>query len=87
MNDKRAGLRVVCCMLAGASLALVSGCGGGMQGGVTPPIAGLPAEANRLIQDRGLAPDDCFSDAFRLAPHREQAMSAADLVRLGGNPS
>jgi NAD(P)H-flavin reductase/ferredoxin len=36
---------------------------------------------------RGLSPDDCFSDAFRLAPHREHATPAADLVRLGGTPT
>jgi NAD(P)H-flavin reductase len=32
----------------------------------------------------GLAPDDCFSDAFHLAP-RMRAPDA-DLVRLGGRP-
>ena len=36
---------------------------------------------------RGLSPDDCFSDAFRLAPHRERETPAADLVRLGGTPT
>ncbi len=30
----------------------------------------------------GLSPDDCFSDAFRLAPHMRT--EGADLVRLGG---
>jgi NAD(P)H-flavin reductase/quinol-cytochrome oxidoreductase complex cytochrome b subunit len=33
---------------------------------------------------RGLTQDDCFSDAFRLAPHRPARSADADLVRLGG---
>lgn len=33
---------------------------------------------------RGLTQDDCFSDAFRLAPHRPAHASDADLVQLGG---
>ena len=33
---------------------------------------------------RGLTQDDCFSDAFRLAPHRPQHVPDADLVQLGG---
>ena len=32
----------------------------------------------------GLAPDDCFSDAFKLAPHRTRASVSADMVKLGG---
>jgi len=43
--------------------------------------------AHPAFTTRGLSPDDCFSDAFRLAPHREQATPAADLVRLGGTPT
>jgi CDP-4-dehydro-6-deoxyglucose reductase, E3 len=31
---------------------------------------------------QGLSPDDCFSDAFRLAPRMQTA--TADVVRLGG---
>jgi NAD(P)H-flavin reductase/ferredoxin len=33
---------------------------------------------------RGLAPDDCFSDAFRLAPQRPRETAASEMVRLGG---
>lgn len=33
---------------------------------------------------RGLTQDDCFSDAFRLAPHRPRQVADADLVQLGG---
>jgi hypothetical protein len=32
----------------------------------------------------GLAQEDCFSDAFRLAPHAPRAAPEAELVRLGG---
>ena len=36
------------------------------------------------VASQGLSPDDCFSDAFKLAPriHAKEA----DLVRLGGRP-
>jgi NAD(P)H-flavin reductase/quinol-cytochrome oxidoreductase complex cytochrome b subunit len=43
--------------------------------------------AHPAFTTRGLSPDDCFSDAFRLAPHRERETPAADLVRLGGTSS
>lgn len=33
---------------------------------------------------RGLAEDDCFSDAFRLAAHRPRVLPEAELVSLGG---
>ena len=33
---------------------------------------------------RGLTQDDCFSDAFRLAPHIARRTETADLVNLGG---
>jgi hypothetical protein len=33
---------------------------------------------------RGLTQDDCFSDAFRLAPHLARRVADADLVQLGG---
>ncbi|HSJ98108.1 MAG TPA: cytochrome b N-terminal domain-containing protein [Myxococcota bacterium] len=33
---------------------------------------------------QGLSPDDCFSDAFRLAPHARTP--EAEMVRLGGRP-
>jgi NAD(P)H-flavin reductase len=33
---------------------------------------------------RGLTQDDCFSDAFKLAPHIAKKTEEADLVKLGG---
>jgi NAD(P)H-flavin reductase/quinol-cytochrome oxidoreductase complex cytochrome b subunit len=33
---------------------------------------------------RGISSDDCFSDAFHLAPQRPLSSSNADMVRLGG---
>ena len=33
---------------------------------------------------QGLQQDDCFSDAFRLAPHLAHKVDDADMVRLGG---
>ena len=35
---------------------------------------------------RGLTPDDCFSDAFKLVPHLAKQAESADLVKLGGAP-
>ena len=32
----------------------------------------------------GLSQDDCFSDAFRLAPHVKRSSASADMVKLGG---
>ena len=32
----------------------------------------------------GMAQDDCFSDAFKLTPHRPREIGAADMVKLGG---
>jgi NAD(P)H-flavin reductase/ferredoxin len=32
----------------------------------------------------GMRQDDCFSDAFRLAPHLQRKAEAADMVKLGG---
>ena len=40
--------------------------------------------AHPAFTSHGLKPDDCFSDAFRLAPRITTA--GADLVRLGGKP-
>jgi NAD(P)H-flavin reductase/quinol-cytochrome oxidoreductase complex cytochrome b subunit/ferredoxin len=40
--------------------------------------------AHPAFTSHGLTPDDCFSDAFRLAPRI--ATAGADLVRLGGRP-
>src|SRR5262245_22996094 len=58
MCDKRAGWKVVCCVLAGATLVASSGCGTSEERTAVAAVAGLPTEANRLIKDRGLAPDD-----------------------------
>lgn len=33
---------------------------------------------------KGLSPDDCFSDAFKLAPHVKLKSEGADMVKLGG---
>jgi NAD(P)H-flavin reductase/ferredoxin len=40
--------------------------------------------AHPAFAAHGLTQDDCFSDAFKLAPHRERATATADLVALGG---
>jgi hypothetical protein len=40
--------------------------------------------AHPAFQSHGLAQDDCFSDAFRLAPHLVRKTDDADLVKLGG---
>ena len=40
--------------------------------------------AHPAFQAHGLAQDDCFSDAFKLAPHRVRTMEDADMVKLGG---
>ena len=40
--------------------------------------------AHPAFTSHGLTPDDCFSDAFRLAPRIDSR--EADLVRLGGRP-
>ncbi len=40
--------------------------------------------AQPAFAQQGLASDDCFSDAFHLAPQRALHGQAADLVRLGG---
>jgi CDP-4-dehydro-6-deoxyglucose reductase, E3 len=40
--------------------------------------------AHPAFTSHGLSQDDCFSDAFKLAPHRERSTATADLVRLGG---
>jgi NAD(P)H-flavin reductase/quinol-cytochrome oxidoreductase complex cytochrome b subunit len=40
--------------------------------------------AHPAFRARGMDPNDCFSDAFRLAPHRPRAVDDGDLVRLGG---
>ena len=40
--------------------------------------------AHPAFAAQGLAQDDCFSDAFKLAPHRARTSTTADLVKLGG---
>ena len=46
--------------------------------------AAMVEAAHPAFVARGLEPDDCFSDAFRLAPHAPRRETEADLVRLGG---
>jgi nitrous-oxide reductase len=61
MNKTRAMARGVNSLLAGAAVFWVSGCGSGELSEKPSPavtVAGLPAEANRLIKERSLAPDD-----------------------------
>ena len=40
--------------------------------------------AHPAFRARGMDPNDCFSDAFRLSPHLARATAAEELVRLGG---
>mgnify|MGYP000870277106 CR=1 FL=1 len=40
--------------------------------------------AHPAFRARGMDPNDCFSDAFRLSPHLARETPAEDLVRLGG---
>jgi NAD(P)H-flavin reductase len=40
--------------------------------------------AHPAFRSRGLSQDDCFSDAFRLAPHLARTTDDADMVKLGG---
>jgi NAD(P)H-flavin reductase/quinol-cytochrome oxidoreductase complex cytochrome b subunit len=40
--------------------------------------------AHPAFKSHGLQQDDCFSDAFRLAPHMQRKADDADLVKLGG---
>lgn len=40
--------------------------------------------AHPAFKSHGMQHDDCFSDAFRLAPHLVHKDDAADLVKLGG---
>ena len=41
--------------------------------------------AHPAFRAHGMDPDDCFSDAFRLAPHRMRAGERGDAVKLGGS--
>jgi CDP-4-dehydro-6-deoxyglucose reductase len=47
--------------------------------------AAMVEAAHPAFIARGLAQDDCFSDAFKLAPHRPRREASADFVRLGGS--
>ena len=58
MSYTTAGSKSVSLLLAGVLLVVISGCGSGDEKPVVPSIVGLPADANRLIKDRGLSPDD-----------------------------
>ena len=40
--------------------------------------------AHPAFAAHGLTQDDCFSDAFRLAPHLKQATPTVEMVKLGG---
>jgi NAD(P)H-flavin reductase/ferredoxin len=40
--------------------------------------------AHPAFRARGMNPDDCFSDAFRLTPHAAQRTPDEEVVRLGG---
>jgi CDP-4-dehydro-6-deoxyglucose reductase len=40
--------------------------------------------AHPAFSAHGLSQDDCFSDAFRLAPHVKRSSASADMVKLGG---
>ena len=40
--------------------------------------------AHPAFKSHGMPQDDCFSDAFRLAPHLQHKTDDADLVKLGG---
>jgi len=40
--------------------------------------------AHPAFKSHGLQQDDCFSDAFRLAPHLVHRQDEADMVKLGG---
>lgn len=46
--------------------------------------AAMVAAAHPAFMAHGLKQDDCFSDAFKLAPHLKTATPQADMVRLGG---
>jgi NAD(P)H-flavin reductase/ferredoxin len=40
--------------------------------------------AHPAFRSHGMQQDDCFSDAFRLAPHIARKAAGADMVKLGG---
>ena len=43
--------------------------------------------ATPAFRAHGMAQEDCFSDAFRLAPHFAVAGAGAEMARLGGGPA
>ncbi|MBL8520134.1 MAG: cytochrome b N-terminal domain-containing protein [Betaproteobacteria bacterium] len=45
---------------------------------------GMVEAAYPAFLGRGISPDDCFSDAFHLAPHAPIASRGAEVVQLGG---
>jgi nitrous-oxide reductase len=58
MSHTKTGSKSVSRVLAGVLFVVLSGCGNGGEKPGVPSIVGLPADANRLIKDRGLSPDD-----------------------------
>jgi nitrous-oxide reductase len=58
MSYKYARSTTVVTLVASAVLVSLSGCGAGGKGADFAGVAGLPAEANRLIGERALSPDD-----------------------------
>src|SRR5262249_1312008 len=59
MSYNNAGSRTVFSILFSAAWLSTSGCGpGGTGAEFSRSVAGLPAEANRVITDRALSPDD-----------------------------
>jgi NAD(P)H-flavin reductase len=49
--------------------------------------AAMVAAAHPAFIAHGLSQDDCFSDAFNLAPQIARATPQAEMVRLGGGPA
>jgi CDP-4-dehydro-6-deoxyglucose reductase len=47
---------------------------------------GMVEAAHPAFAARGLAQEDCFSDAFRLAPQRPLNSPGVEAIRLGGAP-
>jgi CDP-4-dehydro-6-deoxyglucose reductase len=47
--------------------------------------AQMVAAAHPAFVEHGIGSDDCFSDAFHLAPQRPLGTAQADMVKLGGS--
>jgi CDP-4-dehydro-6-deoxyglucose reductase, E3 len=45
---------------------------------------GMVEAAHPAFVEHGISSDDCFSDAFRLAPQKPVPSAQADVVKLGG---